>query len=120
MMSAQNLYICSIIIATRRKLASNYGPCFFNTTAHDLATTNKISNGTINISATCRWVLSHIKIALGHHLSCACKIRKHGTILHRSNGDLLLALSKALLTNKNNALTKLMANQQFLMPSKYA
>lgn len=29
-------------------------------------------------------------------MKCACKIRKHGTIIYRSDGDLLLSLSKAL------------------------
>ena len=37
---------------------------------------------------------------LQHHLSYACRIKKHGTLLYRSNGDLLTALSNALYKGK--------------------
>ena len=43
-----------------------------------------------------RWVLSNLTSALKYHLSYVCKIRKCGTLLYRSNGDILLALSNAL------------------------
>ena len=43
-----------------------------------------------------RWVLSNLTTTLKHHLSYVCKIRKCGTLLYRSNGDILLALTNAL------------------------
>ena len=45
---------------------------------------------------TARWVLSNLTTSLKYHLSYVCKIRKCGTLLYRSNGDILLALSNAL------------------------
>ena len=43
-----------------------------------------------------RWVLSNLTTTLKHHLSYVCKIRKCGTLLYRSNGDILLALTNGL------------------------
>ena len=40
-----------------------------------------------------RWILSNLVVCLQHHLSNTCKVRKHGTLLYRSNGDLLVSLS---------------------------
>ena len=34
-----------------------------------------------------RWILSNLVVCLQHHLSYTCKVRKHGTLLYRSNGD---------------------------------
>ena len=45
---------------------------------------------------TARWVLSNLKNSLQHHLNYVCKIRKCGTLLYRSNGDVLVALTNAL------------------------
>ena len=42
---------------------------------------------------TARWVLSNLKTSLQQHLS---KIKKCGTLLYRSNGDTLVALTNAL------------------------
>ena len=47
-------------------------------------------------SVTARWILSNLNSTLQHHLSYCCKIRKHGTPLYRSNGDLLTSLTIAL------------------------
>ena len=45
---------------------------------------------------TARWILSNLNSTLQHHLSYCCKIRKHGTLLYRSNGDLLTSLTITL------------------------
>ena len=45
---------------------------------------------------TARWVLSNLKTSLQQHLSYFCKIKKCGTLLYRSNGDTLVALTNAL------------------------
>ena len=34
-----------------------------------------------------RWILSNLVVCLQHQLSYTCKVRKHGTLLYRSNGD---------------------------------
>ncbi len=51
-------------------------------------------------SVTPRWILSNLKNTFQHHISSICKIRKHGTILYRTDGDLLASLSKALHKTK--------------------
>ena len=43
-----------------------------------------------------RWVLSNLKTSLQHHLNYVCKIGKCGTLLYRSNGDVLVALTKLM------------------------
>ena len=59
-----------------------------------------LSDDDTNVSVTPRWILSNLTTSLGHHLSCACKIRKLGTIIYRSNSDLLLALSNQMNTSE--------------------
>jgi len=62
-----------------------------------------------NLLVISRWILSNVIISLGDHLSCACKVKKHDTILYPSNGDILLA-SARLCTNKRIAgLRKILA-----------
>ena len=34
-----------------------------------------------------RWILSNLVVCLQHHLSYTCKVRKHGALLYRSNGE---------------------------------
>ena len=45
---------------------------------------------------TARWLLSNLVVCLQHHLAYACRVRKDGTLLYRSNGDILASLSLAL------------------------
>ena len=45
---------------------------------------------------TARWLLSNLIVYLQHHISYTCRIRKHGTLLYRSNGDLLTSISHLL------------------------
>ncbi len=48
-------------------------------------------------SVTPHWLLSNLIVeTFKHHLSCTCKVKKHGTILLRNGGDVLLSLSIAL------------------------
>ena len=47
-----------------------------------------------------RWLLSNLIIHLQHHLSYAIRVRKLGTILYRSNGDLLTTLTFSLHKQK--------------------
>ncbi len=74
---------------------------FFDKKVQELVGKHNINIDEINVSVTSRWILSNLTISLAHHLSCACKVKKHGTILYRTNGDILLALSKALHKQKN-------------------
>ena len=45
---------------------------------------------------TPRWILSNLTATFQHHLSYTCKVKKYGTLLYRSNGDILHSLSVAL------------------------
>ena len=45
---------------------------------------------------TARWLLGKIARKLSPHLAFSCSCRKIGTVLHRSGGDLIHALSLAL------------------------
>ena len=45
---------------------------------------------------TARWVLSILTSSPQHHLSYVCKVRKYSTLLYRTNGDVLVALTNAL------------------------
>ena len=75
---------------------------FFYKIAQELMSKHDPSDDYTNISVTSRWILSNLTNSLGHHLNCACKIKKHGTITYRSNSDLFLALSKALHKHQMN------------------
>lgn len=58
---------------------------------------------------TARWILSNLIVTLGCHLSYVCKIRRCGTLLYRTNGDVLTALTVALhkgTTDNNVNLTE--------------
>jgi len=52
---------------------------------------------------TARWLLSNLVVTLQHHVSYACRVRKLGTVLYRTNGDLLTSLSLALHESANTA-----------------
>ena len=45
-------------------------------------------NQHVEDTVTARWLLSNLVVCLHHHLSYTCSVRKHGTLLYRSNGDL--------------------------------
>jgi len=49
-----------------------------------------------------RRVLAQIVIKLAPHVSFVCKVKREGTILYRSNGDIMHALSHSLAENKNH------------------
>lgn len=72
------------------------------------------TNTELESSVTPRWILSNLTNALKHHLKTICKIKKHGTILYRKDGDMLGALSKAL--HKNKLLTN--STNESVNPSK--
>ena len=48
-----------------------------------------------------RRILSNLVVCLQHHLSYTCKVRKHGTLLYRSNGDLLVSLSHLVYKSRH-------------------
>ena len=52
-----------------------------------------------------RWVLSNLTTSLKHDLSYLCKIWKCGTLLYRSNGDILVALTNALYASSRPAVS---------------
>ena len=69
---------------------------FFNRSVEATSSVLRCESDDIINSITSRWILSNLTSALSPHLNCACKVRKHGTIIYRKNGDLLLCLSKVL------------------------
>ena len=76
-------------------LPSVYGK--FHTFLEDISHKYKIElqNDDTNKVTKC-WILSNLVVSLQHHLSYACRVRKLGTLLYRTNGDLLTALTLAL------------------------
>ena len=72
----------------------------FSIIASDVARTTNVNMGENEILVPARWLLSHLIVYLQHHLSYACRIKKHRTLLYRSNGDLLTALSNSLYKGK--------------------
>jgi hypothetical protein len=52
---------------------------------------------------TCRWLLKELEKVLGHHMTSTCKHKKHGTVLSRTGGDLMNALSCALSVSSKSA-----------------
>lgn len=45
---------------------------------------------------TSQWILSNLIATLEHHMTCVCKVRKHGTLIFRQNTNCLSSLSQAL------------------------
>ena len=52
---------------------------------------------------THRWLLKELEKVLGHHMTSTCKQKKHGTVLSRTGGDLMNALSCALSASSKPA-----------------
>ena len=48
------------------------------------------------VQVTARWIRSNLVVNLGNHFSYACRVRKCGTLLYRTNGDLLKSLTVSL------------------------
>ena len=53
-------------------------------------------NQPVQNKPTTQWLLSNLVVYLQHHLSYKCSVRKHGTLLYRSNGNLHLSISHLL------------------------
>ena len=43
-----------------------------------------------------RWLLSSLVSSLQHHLTYVCRVKKYGTVLYRTNGDILATLAASL------------------------
>ena len=69
---------------------------------------------------TARWVLSNLVTALQHHLSCACRVRKYGILLYRTNGDIITSLTISLhkLSSANTQLQEPTSTCNIPKPSK--
>ena len=68
----------------------------FHAFAAEVAHMANLDFGESENLVTARWLLSNLVVCLQHHLAYACRVRKHGTLLYRSNGDFLASLSLAL------------------------
>ena len=73
-------------------------------TVHDIFCryVNEMAQGLkINKVVSSAWILSNLTVALGKHITYTCSTRKFGTIIYRSNSDLVPALSHALWKIRN-------------------
>ena len=55
-----------------------------------------VKSPSVNEERSCRWLLKELEKILGHHMTSIRKQKKHGTVLSRTGGDLMHALSSAL------------------------
>ena len=65
--------------------------------------TSLLKQPPISGERTSRWLLKELEKVLGHHMTSTCKQKKHGTVLSRTGGDLMNALSCALSANSKSA-----------------
>ncbi len=96
-----SIFVAEILLQGESSLLLPMVHTFFDKKVQELVGKHNINIDEINVSVTSRWILSNLTISLAHHLSCACKVKKHGTSLYRTNGDIILALSKVLHKQKN-------------------
>ena len=68
----------------------------FNQHAKDLTAAQGIQEPPELKSISSRWILSEITAKYQHHVTYACKVRKHGTLVYRPTSDLLTVLSEAM------------------------
>lgn len=54
------------------------------------------SNLRVEKNVTARWLLSNLIVCLQHHINYTSRVRKHGTLLYRRNGNLLTSISHLL------------------------
>lgn len=71
---------------------------FFNQCTSDIVDASDVSAVHLHedIKVTSLWLLSELRANFSHHMICACKIRKYGTLMYRPDTDLILELQKAL------------------------
>ena len=91
------IYVGEALLAEESMLLPSVHAFFLISIRELLEASNiHISDTEIENSVTARWILSNLTTTYKHHLNSVCKIKKHGTILYRRDGDILCALSKAL------------------------
>ena len=54
-----------------------------------MATNLESEGGEVNPLVPSRWILSNLTANLKHHMSYTCRAHKYGTLLYRTNSDLL-------------------------------
>ena len=83
------IYMGEVLLANKNLLLPSVCD-FFLDNLRDIAIA---SNITFNKpTTTSRWILGHLIYTFEHHLSCKCKLRKHGTIILYRNGGIYLCL----------------------------
>ena len=68
----------------------------FNQHTKDLTAAQGIQEPPELKSISSRWILSEITAKYQHHVTYACKVRKHGTLVYRPTSDLFTLLSEAM------------------------
>ena len=72
----------------------------FSAFASEASLAANLNVGEREYLVTARWLLSNLIIHLQHHLSYTCCVKKCGTLLYRTNGDIFVSLSLSLHTQK--------------------
>ena len=60
-----------------------------------------------------RWLLTYLNNKMGSYMSTVTKHKRYGVVIYKTNGDLLLALSKALHDAKHTGKTKMQIQQEY-------
>ena len=90
------IYVGDIILRNEAILLPQVHETFSTFAIDTLSTSNLEWVGEPKGLVTARCILSNLTATLQHHLSYVCKVKKYGTLLYRSNGDSLHALTCSL------------------------
>ena len=92
------LYVAESLYRQEALLLPSVHSAFSQYAAESIQTTNLEFGGDVHVKqlVTARWLLSNLVSALQHHLSYVCRVKKYGTLLYRTNGDILATLATSL------------------------
>ena len=103
---------CITVAKTLLKLEAILLPSvhdFFMSLVQEHTATGDLKGGEEHVTA--RFILSHLIVTLGKHLSYMCKTKKYGTLLYCTNGDVMTSLTIALYKGKKENGAKLTEEQ---------
>lgn len=78
---------------------------FFMSLVQEHTTKGDLKGGEEHVTE--RFILSHLIVTLGKHLSYMYRTKKYGTLLYRTNGDVMTSLTIALYKGKKENGAKL-------------
>ncbi len=95
-MAQASIHVAEILLQQEAILLPAVHTYFSARSTESMNAANLQFVGGVKEHVTTRWVLSNLVVSLGHHLSYACRIRKYGTLLYRTDGDILNSLTVSL------------------------